>query len=434
MTSPEGIDWTERPAIPRYWMSVCWGDGLFVAVSYDGACMTSPDGINWTERTPISGTWTSICYGNGLFVAVGYSDIDTLVDFYEQVLALKGNYNALLSQVGGNVPVKLLPYAEIFPHRELTRAKVEFLDVALHSATRHMASSYGSGMFFSVFGGTTRYEPFDDDSNFWLDGKVYGAVLGEAYVAHSANNSVRYGLMLGCGSNRVDFAGESIALGVKNVRHNSYFAAVTSHFDHITKQKKRMAINLLCCCSKGRNTSTRINGQNEEFSAKFNDFGGTCLISLSQNIIRFGAMQFGPWFEGRYDYIRHKKYEEVGSANGAASLEEVSQDIGIGTAGINLEFGQPSVNPDLKSRLFIRAGYETKQKQRNTTAAGTVNGMQDAVIAKVKGDCTNGKVVAEVGAKTSIGRQCELGMRGGGKFSKKEYASGSIEISLTCLF
>jgi hypothetical protein len=32
--------------------------------------MTSPDGIDWTLRTAISANWISITYGNGLFVAV----------------------------------------------------------------------------------------------------------------------------------------------------------------------------------------------------------------------------------------------------------------------------------------------------------------------------------------------------------------------------
>mgnify|MGYP007112060975 CR=1 FL=1 len=36
--------------------------------------MTSPDGINWTKRAADtdSTNWYSVCYGNGLFVAVAY--------------------------------------------------------------------------------------------------------------------------------------------------------------------------------------------------------------------------------------------------------------------------------------------------------------------------------------------------------------------------
>jgi len=78
MTSPDGINWTLRttPA-DNNWRSVCYGNGLFVAVADTGTgnrVMTSPDGINWTLRTtPADNQWRSVCYGNGLFVAVACS-------------------------------------------------------------------------------------------------------------------------------------------------------------------------------------------------------------------------------------------------------------------------------------------------------------------------------------------------------------------------
>ncbi len=80
MTSPDGITWTARAAAETHpWSSITYGNGLFVATTYDGSSnqvMTSPDGITWTARA-VSGTnqWQSITYGNGLFVAVAeYSD------------------------------------------------------------------------------------------------------------------------------------------------------------------------------------------------------------------------------------------------------------------------------------------------------------------------------------------------------------------------
>jgi hypothetical protein len=75
MSSPDGINWTSRTsAANNSWTSVCYGNGLFVAVASNGAgnrVMSSPDGINWTIRTSAAdNSWTSVCYGNGLFVAV----------------------------------------------------------------------------------------------------------------------------------------------------------------------------------------------------------------------------------------------------------------------------------------------------------------------------------------------------------------------------
>jgi hypothetical protein len=56
------------------WNSVTYGNGLFVAVEYDGQgqLMTSTDGATWTARVaPAAGN--SVTYGNGVFVAVAYS-------------------------------------------------------------------------------------------------------------------------------------------------------------------------------------------------------------------------------------------------------------------------------------------------------------------------------------------------------------------------
>ena len=79
-------DWISRASAADYdWTNVCFGNGLFVAVSHsngsNNSVATSPDGINWTLRTtPSSGSsWRSVAFGtppsnpNGLFVAVADS-------------------------------------------------------------------------------------------------------------------------------------------------------------------------------------------------------------------------------------------------------------------------------------------------------------------------------------------------------------------------
>jgi len=75
MTSPDGIVWTIRvSAADNQWMGVCYGNGLFVAIARTGVgnrVMTSPDGIVWTIRVSAADNeWYSVCYGNGDFVAV----------------------------------------------------------------------------------------------------------------------------------------------------------------------------------------------------------------------------------------------------------------------------------------------------------------------------------------------------------------------------
>jgi hypothetical protein len=79
MTSSNGINWTIRnSAADNSWRSVAYGNGLWVAVSSNGIgnrrVMTSPDGITWTIRTgAANNSWRSVAYGNGLWVAVAWS-------------------------------------------------------------------------------------------------------------------------------------------------------------------------------------------------------------------------------------------------------------------------------------------------------------------------------------------------------------------------
>ena len=75
--STDGINWikTTLPTNAK-WQSVCYGNGKFVAVAYlSSIAAYSIDGINWTQSTlPADSSWYSICYGNDKFVAItGYN-------------------------------------------------------------------------------------------------------------------------------------------------------------------------------------------------------------------------------------------------------------------------------------------------------------------------------------------------------------------------
>jgi hypothetical protein len=83
MTSSDGITWTARSAPEQnVWISVTYGNGLFVAVSADGInrIMTSLDGITWTARSAAEqNSWVSVTYGNGLFVAVSINGTNRIM-------------------------------------------------------------------------------------------------------------------------------------------------------------------------------------------------------------------------------------------------------------------------------------------------------------------------------------------------------------------
>lgn len=74
MSSPDGINWTERTISDQFWSSIVYGGGQFVALGFNDAVATSPDGITWTEHlTGISHDWMTIRYGDGIYVAAGRS-------------------------------------------------------------------------------------------------------------------------------------------------------------------------------------------------------------------------------------------------------------------------------------------------------------------------------------------------------------------------
>jgi len=73
LTSRDGVNWTWRTSGTREDLqAVTYGNSTFVAVGMHGTILTSRDGVTWTQRTLGADDWLNgVTYGNGLFVAVG---------------------------------------------------------------------------------------------------------------------------------------------------------------------------------------------------------------------------------------------------------------------------------------------------------------------------------------------------------------------------
>ena len=75
--STDAINWFPVNAYSGVWFSVTYGNGKFVAVSYNTSltsAMYSSDGYTWTAvTTPYTNGWRSVTFGNGVFVAVAES-------------------------------------------------------------------------------------------------------------------------------------------------------------------------------------------------------------------------------------------------------------------------------------------------------------------------------------------------------------------------
>lgn len=75
MRSTDAITWSTVTVPNRYWTSITYGNGKFVAISSTlgstGQVIVSPDGNTWTpQNTSVNKSWTDITYGNNLFIAV----------------------------------------------------------------------------------------------------------------------------------------------------------------------------------------------------------------------------------------------------------------------------------------------------------------------------------------------------------------------------
>ena len=75
--STDGITWVQGGTLPAItsglYSNVKYGNGKFVAISYEGMAAYSVDGLSWTQTSlpdPGTGLWAVLQYGNGIFVAM----------------------------------------------------------------------------------------------------------------------------------------------------------------------------------------------------------------------------------------------------------------------------------------------------------------------------------------------------------------------------
>ena len=148
----DGTSWTAvEAAEANSWLSVAYGNGVWVAVSYDGTnkvMRSTDDGATWTAiASAEANEWRSVAYGNGVWVAV--------------------------ARTGTNRVMRSTDDGENWTAHAATEA----------NAWRSVA--YGNGVWVAVAsGGTNRVMRSTDDGENWT-----------AHAATEANNwfSVAYG-------------------------------------------------------------------------------------------------------------------------------------------------------------------------------------------------------------------------------------------------
>lgn len=136
--------------------SVCYANGLFVAVGASGKIATSPDGATWTSRT--SGTTSalsSVCYGNGVFVAIGQSTLLTSPDgiTWTGGTATQANNQSSIAYGNGIYVIASTSGSSVYRSTNLT-------SWAGYSANNNLSDvTYGSGLFVVTGSGGTYTSP-----------------------------------------------------------------------------------------------------------------------------------------------------------------------------------------------------------------------------------------------------------------------------------
>ncbi len=189
MTSPDGITWTDRN-VPsaKAWRSVTYGNGLFVAVNNDNsataAVMTSPDGITWTDRNvPSAKYWRSVTYGNGLFVAVNESGSATAAVMTSPDGITWTNRNVTSGKSWGSITYGnglfvAVNYDGLATAAVMTSPDgINWTDRNVTSAKAWLGVTYGNGLFVAVNGSNsaTAAVMTSPDGINWTDRNVTSA-------------------------------------------------------------------------------------------------------------------------------------------------------------------------------------------------------------------------------------------------------------------
>ncbi len=154
LTGGAGYSWTAQTAPgTSAWSSVVYGDGKFVAVSYDGHVMNSSDGINWATSTSAeANSWTSVTYGNGLFVAVASSGTHQVMISKDGInwtlqTAVNGSWNSVTYGDGKFVAIAAGLWTMSSPDG------INWTLYTVFSGDSWDSITYGNGLFVAVSGG-----------------------------------------------------------------------------------------------------------------------------------------------------------------------------------------------------------------------------------------------------------------------------------------
>ncbi len=169
--TPAGYIWTGSAIGTHNWSSVTYGNGMFVAVAFDGSVISSTDGILWTNRTaPEANSWRAVTFGNGQFVAVANGGVNGImtspdgINWTSRYVVLSG----LTSVTFGNGLYVAVAAAGTGTARVTTSPDgINWTTRASSQVNAWQSVTYGNGLFVAVSNSGTKRVMTSPDGITW---------------------------------------------------------------------------------------------------------------------------------------------------------------------------------------------------------------------------------------------------------------------------
>lgn len=164
----------------KYWNHIAYGNGMYVvmhgAVGGTTVAVSSPDGINWTQRTVPNANYSGLAYGMGRFVAIGRSSNIAAIStdgitWTQQTLPSTSNWNAIIF-----VNNKFICIAKDSANSCCSSDGITWTTVPLPSSAAWQSIAYGNSTFVAISSGASSVAisstPNDTFGNSWTTASI----------------------------------------------------------------------------------------------------------------------------------------------------------------------------------------------------------------------------------------------------------------------
>lgn len=273
----------------------------------------------------------------------------------------------------------------------------------------------GNDPFISVIGGRIRRS---EVSGVWYDGDLYGvAAGGDKLINLQSGAYMRLGGMLGYVRGDIDFHGSAVD-NKRSVKQDNYLLSVYSAYESFNENGLKTDFNLSLGYGYGEHRLSRLDAQNNSFSAKMKSDNLFISGELVKNLYAIQGVQIGFWLKADYNHIRQKGYSEHAANGGTAqSVSKANFDSLDTIVGVNIEKDlQNQYNPNRRTRFYAKAGWNCQPARSHSTILAGVYGQMDETNPSLK---PHNAAVFVAGCRQKLNANWDIITEWNGSFSKK---------------